>query len=126
MIEDILTTMYYLAFVLIGLPSIYFLSSSSSNKEIKGLAIKIYPLAMFLLLLITVLIYGESATKKAIGYAFGSFIFFLFNAALGFGLMILLIVVIVYIFNLGHLFNSIKKKLSSKQIISKIFKKRKD
>lgn len=109
MIDEILQTIYYLALVLVGLPTIFLFASSSPPNELKKRALKIYPISLFLILFIAVLIYGVDKTKNAIGNAFGDFIFFVFYAALGFILIVIMIIGTIYILNIDVFFDKIKQ-----------------
>lgn len=109
MISDILQTIYYLALVFIGLPTIYLLSSSSPSNETKKRALKIYPLSLFIILFITVLIYGVDKTKIAIGHAFGDFVFFVFYVVIGFLLIVLSIIAFIYVLNMDAVLDKVKQ-----------------
>lgn len=122
--EDILMTIWYLSLVLLGLPTIYFLSSSGSESvENKKKALKVYPASLFLVLLITVLIYGVQDTKKVVGQAFGDFVFFTFYTVIGIVLIIILIVFVLYLLNLEFVFESLKKSFKKNRFLIKIFEK---
>jgi len=123
MTEDMLMTIWYLSLMFLGLPTLYFLSSSGSEREEnKKRALKIYPVCIFSILLITVLIYGVNKTKKAIGHAFGEFVFFVFNATLGFTLLICILLLFLHILSLRSTFSNIKRKISHTDLITKIHK----
>lgn len=109
--EAILKTMFYLAVILLGLPTVYFLSSTEPINKSK--ARKIYALSLFLIMLITVLIYGVNDTKKTIGYAFGDFVIFIFYAVIVLGLMTLII--LLFLGNWKMLFDDMKRKLMRKR-----------
>jgi len=109
MINEILQTIYYLTLVLIGFPTICLFASSSPPNELRKRALRIYPISLFLILFITVLIYGVDKTKNAIGNAFGDFIFFVFYAVLGLILILIMIIGTIYILNMDVLFEKIKK-----------------
>ncbi len=121
--EDILMTIWYLSLIFLGLPTVNFLSISGSEwKENKKRALKIYPVCVFSILLITVLIYGVNKTKKAIGHAFGEFVFFVFNATLGFTLLICILFLFLHLLSLRSTFSNIKRKISHTDLITKIQK----
>lgn len=109
MIDEILNTIYCLALFFIGLPTVFLLTSSSSSFDIKRMALRIYPICLFLILFITTLIYGVDKTKRAVGHAFGDFIFFVFYAILGFFLIVLMIIATIYILNMDVLLDKIKQ-----------------
>lgn len=109
MTEEILNTLFYLFVVLWGIPTIYFTTSTNlSRKEMKSLAIKIYPALLFLILLITVLIYGVKRTKKAIGYAFSEAIFLIFFSVIIYGFFF--VILILFLSNWKLMFERIQKK----------------
>lgn len=111
---DVLNTMFYLLIILLGIPTAYFLSSSgSSSEKNKRRALKVYPLALFLVILITILLYGVEETKRAIGHAFGNSIIFLFYAILILGLIIIALMLLLG--NWKMLFNDMKRKLMRKR-----------
>lgn len=110
MYTDILNTMFYLLIMLLGIPTVYFLSSSgSSSEKNKSRALKIYPFALFLVILITILLYGVDDTKRAIGHAFGESVAFLFYACLILGVII--IALLLLLGNWKMLFDDMKRKL---------------
>lgn len=111
--EDILTTMFYLAVVLFGLPTIhFFMLAESFEKKQKNQALVVYGCAVFLIILIPVLYYGAENTQRAIGSALGDLIMFLFYATAGMGLIILLI--LLFLGNWGMLLRSLMDKLKKK------------
>lgn len=109
MTEEILNTLFYLFVIIWGIPTIYFTTTTSlSQKEIKKLAIKIYPALLFLILLITVLIYGATKTKRAIGYAFAEATFLIFYSIIIYGFFF--IILILLLTNWRLIYDRIKKR----------------
>lgn len=114
MTQSILNTMFYLMVVLWGIPTIYFGTSTTlSNREMKKQAIRIYPALLFLVLLITVIVFGVDNTKKAISYAFGEVIFFIFFTVIIIGLIGM--VLLLMLGNYRYLFEELKRKLNRKK-----------
>ena len=111
--EDILTTMFYLAVVFVGMPTLYYLTTTEElNRKRKNNAFLIYGCAVFIIILIPVLLYGAEKTQRAIGSGLGDLVMFLFYTAIIIGLMILLI--LLFLGNWGMLFKDLVAKIRKK------------
>lgn len=111
--EDILTTMFYLAVVFLGLPTLYYLTTTEQlDRKRKNRAFLIYGCAVFIIILIPVLYYGAQNTERAIGSGLGDLVMFLFYTAIIIGLMILLI--LLFLGNWGMLFKDLVAKIRKK------------
>jgi len=104
--NEILNTIFYLGIVLLGLPTIYFTTSSKDSSDLKRLATRIYPIVLFLIIGIIFLIYGVDNTKRAIGYAAGEAIFYLFFTIIF--LIICILILLVLLTNWKMIFEEIQ------------------
>lgn len=112
--EDILKTILYLLIVFWGAPTLYFLTSTSlSKEEFKRKAIRIYPITLFILLGITMIIYGVEETTNSIGYAFGRLVFYVFSFVVL--CVVFFLVIMILLGNWGMLFNDIRNYIKRKR-----------
>jgi hypothetical protein len=108
--EDVLTTMLYLAIVFLGLPTIYYLTTTEKLvKERKAIAFLVYVCAAFLIILIPVLYYGIYRTKEAIGAGLGDLMMFLFYTMIIIGSITLLL--LIFLGNWNMLFKDLIAKI---------------